>query len=105
MTVNTKLATRLDTSSSFVIFIQSVIIIHCFLCRMYLDTMSEEQLTRFEYYVRSHLSRTKVENIISSTLSSINKGGQVSSEMSIVVGGLAKLFLGELMETCMSMIF
>lgn len=67
--------------------------------RTQLDKLNEDQLTRFEFFVRSHLSRNKVESIISSTLGS-QRGQLVTSDMAIVVGGLAKLFIGDLIETC-----
>jgi hypothetical protein len=58
--------------------------------------MSDEQLMRFEFFVRSHLSRSAVKELVEKTIS--NKY-PVSDEMAIVVGGLAKLYIGELIET------
>jgi hypothetical protein len=62
-------------------------------------------MTRFEYFMRSHLSRAKVESIILNTLSTVSSNQKLgsaatTSEISIVVSGLAKLFLGELIEIC-----
>jgi len=60
--------------------------------------MSEEQLTRFEFFVRSHFPRKKIKEIILAKLGSKNPK-DVTDEMAIVVGSLAKLFCGELMGT------
>lgn len=57
--------------------------------------MSEEQLTRFEFFVRSHLPRNKVKEILSNAM---GPKYSVTDEMAIVVSGLAKLFVGELTE-------
>ena len=59
--------------------------------------MSEDQLTRFEFFVRSHLPRNKIKDIIIAKLGS-KSGKEVTDEMAIVVGSLAKLFCGELIE-------
>lgn len=63
--------------------------------RQQLDSMSEDQLTRFEFFVRSHLPRARVKDIITNAL-----GGKhnITDEMAIVVCGLAKLFVGEITE-------
>lgn len=60
-----------------------------------LDNMSEEQLTRFEFFVRSHLPRNKVKDILSYTLGAKYN---VTDDIAIVVSGLAKLFIGEITE-------
>jgi hypothetical protein len=57
--------------------------------------MSEEQLTRFEFFVRSHLPRGKVKEILANAL---GPKYTVTDEMAIVVCGLAKLFVGEVTE-------
>ena len=59
--------------------------------------MNEEQLTRFEFFVRSHLPRARVKEILSRTL---GPKFVVTDEMAIVVSGLAKLFVGEITEIC-----
>ena len=59
--------------------------------------MNEEQLTRFEFFVRSHLPRARVKEILSRTL---GPKFIVTDEMAIVVSGLAKLFVGEITEIC-----
>ena len=64
-----------------------------------LDKMSEDQLTRFEFFVRSHLPRSKVKEIICDTLGVKQSSKEITDEMTIVVSSLAKLFCGELMET------
>ena len=57
--------------------------------------MTEEQLTRFEFFVRSHLPRNKVRDILSNAM---EPKYVVTDEMAIVVSGLAKLFIGEMTE-------
>ena len=57
--------------------------------------MNEEQLTRFEFFVRSHLPRNKVKEILSNAM---GPKYNVTDEMAIVVSGLAKLFVGEITE-------
>ena len=71
--------------------------------RTQLEKLDEDQLTRFEFFIRSHLSRGKVENIIANTLGS-QRAQLVTSDMAIVVGGLAKLFVGDLIETALSVL-
>jgi hypothetical protein len=64
--------------------------------------MNEEQLTRFEFFVRSHLRHNKVKEIITgvvSTSSSNFSPSIVNEEIVIAVSGVAKLFIGELVET------
>jgi len=58
--------------------------------------MSEEQLARFEFFVRSHFPREKVKQIMEEALGADKP---VSNEMIIVVSGLAKLFVGEVCDT------
>eukprot|EP00598_Pedospumella_elongata_P007746 CAMPEP_0184985702 /NCGR_PEP_ID=MMETSP1098-20130426/14253_1 /TAXON_ID=89044 /ORGANISM="Spumella elongata, Strain CCAP 955/1" /LENGTH=209 /DNA_ID=CAMNT_0027509799 /DNA_START=33 /DNA_END=659 /DNA_ORIENTATION=- len=60
-----------------------------------LDSMSEDQLTRFEFFVRSHLPRARVKDIITNALGAKYN---ITDEMAIVVCGLAKLFVGEITE-------
>lgn len=68
---------------------------HYLYSRQQLDNMSEEQLTRFEFFVRSHLPRGKVKEILANAL---GPKYTVTDEMAIVVCGLAKLFVGEVTE-------
>jgi transcription initiation factor TFIID subunit 11 len=63
-----------------------------------LDCMSEEQLTRFEFFFRSHFSRNTIKDLL---ISSVGKKWSINDEMAIVVSSLAKLFVGELVETAM----
>ncbi len=67
--------------------------------------MSPEELNRFEFFVRSHISRQKVKEIVAKTLLTkgaitayANAKSVVSDEMAIIVGGITKLFAGEVME-------
>lgn len=64
--------------------------------RQQLESMTEEQLSRFEFFMRSHFSRHTIRNILNDTLDA--KYGQVNDETAIVVCGLTKLFVSELME-------
>ena len=61
--------------------------------------MSEEQMNRFEFFVRSHLSRGKVKEILSKTLGS---KFNITDDMAIVCGGLSKLLIGELIDISVS---
>jgi transcription initiation factor TFIID subunit 11 len=65
-----------------------------------LDLMNNEQLTRFEYFFRSHLRQKKVKELIAKSLPK----RLITDDMSVVVSGLAKLFTGELMETTMNIV-
>lgn len=58
-----------------------------------LESLSADELTRFEFYVRSHLARKDVKELMAKTL-----GKDVDDEMAIVVSGLTKLFIGELCD-------
>lgn len=67
--------------------------------------MSEEELTRFEFFVRSHISRQKIKELVSQSLIAsgavsvhANLKSIVTDEMAIIVGGITKLFIGEIME-------
>ena len=73
-----------------------LILILKFNFREQLENMNEEQLTRFEFFVRSHFSRFVMKELVAR-----NAGGRynITDEMAIIVGGLAKLFIGELIET------
>ena len=61
-----------------------------------LDCMTVEQLTRFEYFLRSHFTRSKIKEILAETIPSQHN---ISDDLAIVVGSLSKLFVGELVET------
>eukprot|EP01036_Dinobryon_divergens_P023271 gene23271-31599_t len=65
-----------------------------------LDAMTEEQLTRFEFFVRSRLPRPAVKEIIAKALEKKRGPGTVvTDEMAIISASLAKLFVGDLIET------
>ena len=61
--------------------------------------MSEEQLTRFEFFVRSHFPRNAIRSMLAKHLQGDLTKSDVPDEIGIVVAGLAKLFVGELIET------
>lgn len=65
--------------------------------KSHLDRMDDAQLTRFEFFVRSHLNRGKVKKVLQAAASQY----MVTDDMAIVAGGLAKLFVGELVETAL----
>ena len=69
-----------------------------FVIKKKLTKEETERLTRFEFFIRSHFSKHKVKEIIMAKLGSTNPK-DVTDEMAIVVGSLAKLFCGELVET------
>ncbi len=62
-----------------------------------LQQLSDEQLTRFEFFFRSHFKKGKVRDILIDTLGKPN----VSDEMAVVAGGLAKLFVGEVVDAAL----
>jgi len=72
---------------------------------MQLDNMTEDQLVRFEFFIRSHFPRSAVKDIIVKALSkkktfATTAAAVVTDDMAIVCAGLAKLFVGELIELC-----
>ena len=62
-----------------------------------LQQLSDEQLTRFEFFFRSHFKKGRVRDILIDTLGKPN----VSDEMAVVAGGLAKLFVGEVVDAAL----
>jgi hypothetical protein len=60
--------------------------------------MTDEELSRFEFFVRSHFSRKKVKAIMTAFLSKQMEGKDITEEMAIAVGGLSKLFVGEVCD-------
>jgi hypothetical protein len=70
--------------------------------------MDDDQLTRFEFFSRSHFPREKIKEIIRCKLGideldhRSSSGVEVTEEMAIVVGSLAKAFCGDLVERCKS---
>ena len=63
--------------------------------RRKLDSMTEQELTRFEFFSRSHLPRDKVKLIMSDI---IGNKSNVSDEMVIIVAGLTKMFIGDVVD-------
>jgi hypothetical protein len=61
-----------------------------------LDRFTPEQLTRFEYYIQSHFHKSSVRGVMGRYLK--DRKDELTDEMVIVVAGLAKLFVGEVME-------
>mmetsp|Transcript_20599 Transcript_20599/g.66793 ORF Transcript_20599/g.66793 Transcript_20599/m.66793 type:complete len:172 (+) Transcript_20599:64-579(+) len=59
-----------------------------------LASFTPEQLDRYEQFVRSHFSRLAMKRVLSSVM-----GVQPSVQIQIIVCGVAKLFVGELVET------
>ncbi|GAQ81577.1 Transcription initiation factor TFIID subunit [Klebsormidium nitens] len=57
-------------------------------------SMTEEQMRRYECFRRSGLSRPNLKRLMQSV-----SGSNVSIPMSIVMGGLSKMFVGDLVET------
>ncbi len=59
--------------------------------------MTNEQLTRFEFFIRSTIPRKKAKVIMNQALNMKDK--EVSDEMAIAVCSLTKLFVGEVCDT------
>ena len=60
--------------------------------------MSEEELLRFEFFMRSHLPRNKIKEIMTKTFEGTKYSLAVTDEMAVIAGGLAKLLVGELCD-------
>ncbi len=65
--------------------------------KAHLDKMSEGEKTRFDFFVRSHFRKKFIKEILDTQLRSEHV--EIYDEVAIIVGGLAKLFVGELMDT------
>ncbi len=61
-----------------------------------MDAFTDEQRTRFEYYLQSHLQRQHVKAIMARYMG--ERKDLLTDDMAVVVAGLAKLFVGELMD-------
>jgi len=72
------------------------------LMKQKLDEMDDEALTRFEFYYRAHFQKEQMRSRLEQALPHRQK--EITDEMAIVVGGLSKLFLGELVETAMNVL-
>jgi hypothetical protein len=93
---------ELNSSSGCWLFLDcSLIWFH----RNQLEKMNEEQLIRFDFFMRSHFKKNQIKALIMSSLQPIFKDSNISDEMAIVVGSLAKLYVGELVETGLSLSF
>jgi transcription initiation factor TFIID subunit 11 len=57
-----------------------------------LDTFDEQTLSRYEVFRRAHLPKTSMRRIVS------NLVGPVPTPVAIVVSGVAKVFVGEIVE-------
>ena len=67
-----------------------------------LDAMDEEQLTRFEFFFKSHFRRGRVKEVmVNATRSTTHI---ITDDMAIVVGSLTKLFVGELVDKAMEVL-
>ncbi|KAL2911947.1 transcription initiation factor TFIID subunit 11 [Polyrhizophydium stewartii] len=60
-----------------------------------LDTFSPDQLQRYEMYRRAHLPKAAVRKFLMSVV------GTVPASAGIIVGGCAKLFVGEIVESAL----
>lgn len=61
--------------------------------------MNEEQLIRFDFFMRSHFQKNKIKSLITSNLQPRFQDTNITDEITIVVSSLAKLYVGELVET------
>ena len=55
----------------------------------------EDQKNRFEFFFRSHFSRSAVKKIIED----VSKKTNITDDIGIAVASLAKLYVGELIES------
>jgi hypothetical protein len=69
------------------------------ICRQHFDKMTEEELTRFEFFVRSTIPRKKAKLIMKDALNIKEKEKDIPDEMAIAVCSLTKLFVGEVCDT------
>ena len=60
--------------------------------------MTDDQLTRFEFFVRSHFPRRAMKDVVAQCLN-LKSHKDVSDDIAISVAGLTKLYIGELIET------
>ncbi|XP_055809829.1 transcription initiation factor TFIID subunit 11-like isoform X2 [Solanum dulcamara] len=60
-----------------------------------LSQFTEEQMTRYESFRRSGFQKSNMKRL----LTSITGSAKISIPMTIVVSGIAKMFVGELIET------
>ncbi|CAI9090741.1 OLC1v1025570C2 [Oldenlandia corymbosa var. corymbosa] len=60
-----------------------------------LSQFTDEQMNRYESFRRSTLQRSNIKRL----LTSITGSSKISVPMTIVVSGIAKMFVGELVET------
>jgi transcription initiation factor TFIID subunit 11 len=61
--------------------------------RLLMDNLSEEQMSRYEYLKRSSLNRGQMKKLAYSVLNQ-----SVSNNVAIILGGVGKLFVGEIVE-------
>jgi transcription initiation factor TFIID subunit 11 len=75
--------------------------------RALLEQFTSDQTSRYEFYRRSSLQRAtikKVRLIIFSIVINVQvmhtvSGSTINQKMAIVMGGIAKIFVGEIIET------
>lgn len=69
--------------------------------RKRLDDMTDEQLERYEHFRRSHFKSEPVKQVMLNYLTRLDSSVKfaVTKEMTIVVAGLSKLFVGNIVET------
>lgn len=63
-----------------------------------IEKMSDEQLNRFEFFMRSHFSKADIKEILHEKLGA-KSPKDIPDDIAIVVASLAKLFVGEVVET------
>lgn len=57
-------------------------------------------MTRFEFFMRSHLNKAKVKSTMAPLMPQVNSPKEIPDDISICVASLTKLFIGELIEEC-----
>ena len=63
------------------------------------ESWTDEQRGRFEFFVRSHFNRQRVRDVMMSVANP--RKATITDEMAIIVSGLAKLYVGELVENAL----
>ena len=60
--------------------------------------MTDEQLNRFEFFMRSHFSKNDIKNILFTKLGGTS-AKDIPDDIAIIVSSVSKLFIGEVVET------
>ena len=64
--------------------------------------MSEQQMDQYEYYKRSHFSRSTVKRVMSEALGPSVRTN-INSNVLIAMAGISKIFVGQIIEKALEM--